>query len=49
MLGAFHKITVSIAPPQLAALFPVIGTVLEPFSQATFVDGGRATRASSTR
>ena len=30
MLGALHKITIGIAPPQLAALFPVIGTVSEP-------------------
>ena len=30
VLGALHKITFGFAPPQLAALFPVLGSVSEP-------------------
>ena len=30
MLGALHKITLGIAPNQLSALFPILGTVSEP-------------------
>ena len=30
MLGALHKITLGIAPGQLSALFPILGTVAEP-------------------
>ena len=30
VLGALHKITLGFAPPQLAALFPVLGSVSEP-------------------
>ena len=31
MLGALHKITLGLAPSQLSDLFPILGTVREPF------------------
>ena len=31
MLGVLHKISLGLAPSQLAALFPVVGTIWEPF------------------
>ena len=34
MLGVLHKITLGIAPPQLAELFPFRGAVTEPLHMA---------------
>ena len=31
MLGALHRVALGLAPPQLAALFPLRGTVPEPW------------------
>ena len=31
MLGVLHKISLGLAPSQLAALFPMVGTIWEPF------------------
>ena len=33
MLGALHKINLELAPPQLAALFPRLGSISEPLSR----------------
>ena len=33
MLGILHKVVLGLAPAPLAALFPVVGTVTEPFAR----------------